>query len=98
MKLVTVLGGVIFGSDDETTSLPGSTVDGLNNVDELLLVLESPVDLVVVTGSEINHDVLVPEEEHHRGRVVELVHGVEIRHLRYVHQVYHRKVLYRLRH
>ena len=38
-------------------------VNGLHNVDHLLLVLHGPVDLVVVTSSQINHDVFVPE--HH---------------------------------
>ena len=38
-------------------------VNGLHNVDHLLLVLHGPIDLVVVTSSQINHDVFVPE--HH---------------------------------
>ena len=45
---------------------------------EYLLVLHGPVDLVVVSGAEIDHHVLVPEEEHDRARVVQLVHLVEI--------------------
>ena len=36
-------------------------VNGLHNVNHLLLVLHGPVDLVVVTSTQINHDVLVPE-------------------------------------
>ena len=36
---------------------------------------------------------LVPVEEHDRARIVELVHGVEVRHLGDVHEVYHRVVL-----
>ena len=95
--LVAILGGVILGSNHKTTPLPRPTVHGLNDVDELLLVLESPVDLVVVPGAKINHNVLVPEEEHDGGRVVELVHGVEIRDLGDVHQVNHSKVFDRLR-
>ena len=35
-------------------------VNGLHNVDHLLLVLHGPVDLVVVTSAKVNHDVLVP--------------------------------------
>ena len=38
-------------------------VNGLHNVNHLLLVLHGPVDLVVVTSTQINHDVFVPE--HH---------------------------------
>ena len=43
-----------------------------------LLVFHGPVDLVVVAGAEVDHHVLVPEEEHHRARVVQLVHLVEV--------------------
>lgn len=49
----------------------------------LLLVVEGPGDLVVVTGAEIDHDVLVSEEEHHGAGVVQLVHVVEVGHLRF---------------
>lgn len=39
----------------------GAPVDGLDDVDELLLLLKRPVDLVIVTSPQIDHDVL------HRG-------------------------------
>jgi methyl coenzyme M reductase subunit C len=94
--LVTVLGGVVLWSNHQTTAFPGAPVYGLHNVDELLLVLQGPVDLVVVSSPEINHDVLVPEEEHHCRRVVQLIHGVEIRDLCDVNKVDDRKVLYGL--
>jgi len=61
-----------LGTDDETAALLGAAVDGLDDVDELLLVLEDPVELVVVAGAEIAHDVLVAEEEHDGARVVQL--------------------------
>lgn len=38
-----------------------------------LLVGHGPVDLVVVTRPQIDHDVLVAEEEHQRARVVQLI-------------------------
>ena len=94
--LVSVLGGVVFGCNNQTTTLPRPTVNCLNNVNELLLVLEGPVDLVVVSSAKINHNVLVPEEEHDCGWVIKLVHCVEIRHLCDVYEVYYSKVLYRL--
>jgi len=47
----------------------------------LLLVVERPGDLVVVSGSKVDHDVLVAEEEHDGARVVQLVHVVEVGHL-----------------
>lgn len=36
----------------------------------LLLVVERPRDLVVVSGAEVDHDVLVAEEKHDGARVV----------------------------
>jgi hypothetical protein len=101
-----------------------------------LLVIHSPVDLVVVTSAQVNHDVLVsaeqpaakadkhqanrepgkhvsfsrqlgssnlvftssdtsspPEEEHGGTRVVQLIHSVEVWHLRNVYKVDDCKVL-----
>lgn len=47
----------------------------------LLFVVERPRDLVVVSRPEVDHDVLVAEEEHDGARVVQLVHVVKVRHL-----------------
>jgi hypothetical protein len=41
-----------------------STVDGLDDVDELLLVVERPCDFVVVARAQVDHNVLVSVEEH----------------------------------
>lgn len=73
--------GVVLGTDDQTASLLGTSVHRLENVNKLLLIFEHPFDFVVVTGSQIDHHVLVSEEEHERARVVELVHLVEVGHL-----------------
>ena len=94
--LVTVLGGVVLRSNHQTTTFPCPTVDCLNNVNELLLVLESPVNLVVISSAKINHNVLISEEEHDCGWVIELVHSVEIRHLSDVHKIDNSKVFDRL--
>jgi hypothetical protein len=59
-----------------------------------LLVLHGPVDLVVVACAQIDHDVLVAEEEHDGAGIVQLVHLVEVRHLGDVHQVDHTEVLH----
>ena len=80
-------GGVVLGAHDKTASLLGSSVDSLKDVDELLLVLQHPLDLVVVTGTQIDHHVLVAEEEHERARVVQLVHLVKVGHLVDIAQV-----------
>ena len=65
-------------ADHQTSSLLGAAIDGLEDIDELLLVLQDPIELVVVAGSEIAHDVLVAEKEHDGAGVVQLVHLVEV--------------------
>ena len=82
LDLVPVLCRVVLWRDDETAPLSRSSVDGLDNIDHLLLVVDGPVDLVVVPRPQVDHDVLVPVEEHDGARVVELVHCVEVGHLK----------------
>lgn len=71
--LVSVLGRVVLGRDNETAALARAAVYSLYDVDHLLLILQGPVDLVVVSGAQINHDVFVAEEEHHRARVIQFI-------------------------
>jgi hypothetical protein len=73
-----VSGRVVLGTDDQTTSLLGTSVHRLEDINELLLVLKNPFDLIIVTGAQIDHHVLVSEEEHERTRVVKFVHLVEV--------------------
>ena len=70
-----------FRTNNETATLLCTSVYRLDDVDELLLILEDPVELVVVSGTEITHYVFVAEEEHDRAGVVKLVHLVEVRNL-----------------
>lgn len=65
-----------LGTDNKTTTLLGPTVDGLDDIDQFLLVFQNPVQLIVVTGAEIAHHVFVTEEEHDCNRVVKLCAGV----------------------
>ena len=65
----------------KTPALLGAAVDGLDDVDQLLLVLQHPVELVVVSGAEVAEHVLVAPEEEDGAGVVELVHAVEVGHL-----------------
>lgn len=67
-----------LGTDNKTTTLLGPTVDGLDDIDQLLLVFQNPVQLIVVTGAEITHHVFVTEEEHDCNRVVKLCAGVSL--------------------
>lgn len=92
--LVSVLGGVVFGWYNETPAFPRPAEYRLHDINKLLVVLNGPVDLVVVTSAQIYHDVLVAVEEHARARVVQLVHLVEVWHLADIHKEYRSKVLY----
>jgi hypothetical protein len=76
--LISVSGRVILGTHNQTSTLLGSSVDGLDDINQLLLILQDPVQLVVVSCSEITHHVFVAEEEHDGHGIVELVHLVEI--------------------
>lgn len=67
-----------FGADHQTTALLGALVYRLNDVDQLLLVLQHPVQLVVVSCAEIAHHMLVAVEEHDRHPVVKFIHLVEV--------------------
>jgi hypothetical protein len=78
--LVSISGRVVLRANDQTTTLLRALVDGLNNINQLLLILQDPVQLVVVTSSKIAHHVFVAEEEHDCHRVVELVHLLEVGH------------------
>lgn len=70
-----------FRGDNETPPFACTSVHDLDDVNELLLVIHSPVDLVIVTCPKIYHDVLVSEEEHACARVVQFVHRIEGSHL-----------------
>ena len=59
-----------------------------------LRVLEGPVDLVIISGAQIDHDVLVSVEEHDGAGVVEFVHLVEVGHLCDVYEIGRGKVLH----
>lgn len=86
-RLISVPGGVVLRADHQTTTLLGALVDGLDDIDQLLLVLQHPVQFVIVTRSEIAHHMFVAEEEHDGHWVVEFVHLLEIGHLVQVAEV-----------
>ena len=71
--LVSILGGVIFRWYHETSTLSRSTIHSLNDVDHFLFVLERPIDFVVVSGAQIDHDVFVAKEEHNSAGIVQFV-------------------------
>lgn len=81
-----------LGTDDQTATLLCTLVDGLDDVDQLLLVLQYPIQLVIVSRAEIAHHVFISIEEHYRHCIVELVHLAEIRDLVKIAQVDDREV------
>ena len=62
-RSVSVFRGVVLWGHDQAAALAGAPVNSLDDVDHLLLVLHGPVDLVVVAGAQVDHDVLVPAGE-----------------------------------
>jgi len=43
---------------------------------------------------QVDHDVFIAEKRHHRAGIVELVHRVEVRHLRDVHEIHDTEVFH----
>ena len=72
---------ITFRTDNQTATLLCPSVDSLYNINELLLVLQDPVQFVVVAGAKVAHHVLIPEEEHKGHWVVQLVHLFEVGYL-----------------
>ena len=91
--LISVSRRVIFGRDNKTTTLLCTFVDGLDDIDELLLIFQDPIKFVVVTSTKIAHHVFVAEEEHDGDRIVEFVHLLEVGHLIEVADIYDGEVL-----
>lgn len=91
-----MLRGVVLGADDQTLALLCATINDLNEIDHFLWIFNRPSDLVVVTRAQIDHNVLVLEEEHNREGVIELVHLVKVGYFFDIYNVDHCKILYRL--
>ena len=50
----------------------------LNQVYHFLLIIQSPVNLIVVTCSQIDHNMFITEEEHHSTWIIQFIHLVKI--------------------
>ena len=72
-------GRVILRTVDQTSSLLSAFVNNLQDINHLLLIVQHPVDLVVITRTKVTHHMLISEEEHDRASIVELVHLIESR-------------------
>jgi hypothetical protein len=64
--LVLVLGRIVLGRDHQPPALSRPAIDHFDNVNHFLFVRQRPIDFVVVSGSEIDHDVFVSVKEHGR--------------------------------
>jgi hypothetical protein len=63
--LISIFCRVIFWRHNQTSPLSRTTVNGFDDVNEFLLVFNRPIYFVVISGAQINHNVLVSEEKHH---------------------------------
>ena len=88
-----MLGRVVFWANNETFTFRCTSVYDLENVNQLLLILQSPYHLVIVSCAEVDHDVSVAEEKHDSARVIQLVHCTEVGYLLNVYDVEDGKVL-----
>lgn len=70
---VSIPRGIVLGTNNQTAAFLRTPIDRLDDIDQLLLVLQHPVQLVVVAGTKIAHHVFIAEEEHDGHRVVQLV-------------------------
>ena len=94
---IFVLRRVILWGDDKTLSFTRSSIHNLQYIYQLLLVIQSPNHLIIVSCSEVYHDVSISEEEHDCACIIQFVHCVEVGHLRDVNDVEHCKFLDRFR-
>lgn len=71
--LVAIFCGIILRANNQTTALTSTPIHRFNDINHFLFVFQWPIDFIVVTRSQINHNVLVPEKEHNGARIVQLV-------------------------
>lgn len=90
---VPVARTVVLRTHNQTSALLRTLVHRLQDIDNLLLVFQHPIQLVVVTRPEITHHMFIPKEEHDGARVVEFVHLLEVGHLVQIAEVDDGKVL-----
>lgn len=64
LRSVLIPSRVVLWTDDETSTFGRPSIDDFNDIDEFLFIFNSPIDLVVISRSQIHHDVLVSVEEH----------------------------------
>ena len=81
--LILVFGTVVARRNNETFSLSCASVNSFNNVNEFLFIIHCPIDLkviilknnlVIITCSQVNHDVSVSVEKHECTWIIYFIH------------------------
>lgn len=85
---------ITLGTNNQPPPLLCPTIYRFNDINQLLLILQHPVQLIIVARAEIAHHMLIAKKEHERHRVVELIHLFKIRHLIQVADVENREVFH----
>jgi hypothetical protein len=91
--LIPIPRRVILRTDHQTPPFLRPSIYRLQNIHQLALILQHPIQLIVISGTKITHHMLIAEEEHDRHGIVEFVHGLEVRHLVQVAEIDGREVL-----
>lgn len=78
--LVPVPRRIILRADNQPSTFSRALIDRLNDINQLLFILQDPVQFIIIPRTKITHHMFIPEEEHDGDGVVQLIHLVEIRH------------------
>ena len=78
LRSIFVMRRVILRTHDQTSSFLCTSIDDLDDIYQVLLVIDVKIELVVISSAEITHHMFIPPEEHDCTYVVELVHLVEV--------------------
>ncbi len=71
-RSISVARGIILRANNKTSPFLRTLVDCLDDVYQFLLVLQNPVQLVIVASAKVAHHMFVAEEEHEGDSVVKL--------------------------
>lgn len=88
---------IILWTCNQTFPLSSTSINGFYYINDFLFILQREIQFIVVSRSKVAHHMLVSEEKHDGARIEQLVHVVEVRHLRVVAQINDGEVLHLLR-
>ena len=79
--LVPIPRRIILRTNHQPPPLLRAPKNRFHNINQFLLILQHPIQLIIVSSSKIAHHVFIAEEEHDGHWVVEFVHLLEVGHL-----------------